>query len=122
MNPLDNIEIGKTCIRPWGRWAVLEYGEKYRVKRFELDYGKRFSLQHHNSRVETWMVVEGSFKITLDDKVFDAVPGDTIVVALKVKHRAEGTSQGNNVIIEIWHGDWLSEDDIVRYDDDYGRI
>jgi len=121
MHPLDSIEIHKICERPWGRWVVLEYGKNYRVKRFEIDFGKRFSLQHHNYRVETWMVVEGSFKITLDDKTFVSVPGDTIIVALNVKHRAEGASEGNNVMIEIWHGTNLTEEDIVRYEDDYGR-
>jgi mannose-6-phosphate isomerase-like protein (cupin superfamily) len=121
MNELDSIELGKVCERPWGRWVVLEFGDNYRVKRFEVDLGKRFSLQHHNFRVETWLVVSGKFMITLDEKQFEAVPGDLIEVALKVKHRAEGLADGTNAIIEIWRGDKLSEDDIVRYEDDYGR-
>lgn len=119
---VGEVEINKVYDRPWGRYIVLELGEGYLVKRIEVDAGKRFSLQHHNRRTENWIVVSGDFKVTLDDKIINMFPGDSVIIQIGQKHRAECISETTGVFIEVQRGDYLGEDDIVRYEDDFGRI
>ncbi len=122
MNQVGEVEIGKVYERPWGRYIVLELQDGYLVKRIEVDAGKRFSLQHHERRSEHWFIASGDFKITVDDKIFEAKPGDSIDIKIRQKHRAECVGGSTGIFIEVQRGDYLGEDDIVRYEDDYGRV
>ena len=107
--------------RPWGSFTVLDEGRGYKVKRIEVLPGKRLSYQRHARRAEHWMVVEGTGKVTLDDREIIVRTGETIDVPVGAAHRIENPGQGNLIFIEIMRGDYLGEDDIVRLEDDFGR-
>ena len=108
--------------RPWGSFTVLDEGNNYKVKRIEVLPGKRLSYQRHARRAEHWMVVEGTGKVTLDDREIIVRTGETIDVPIGAAHRIENPGKGNLVFIEIMRGAYLGEDDIVRLADDFGRL
>ena len=107
--------------RPWGSFTVLDVGNNYKVKRIEVLPGKRLSYQKHARRAEHWMVVEGTGKVTLDDREIIVRTGETIDVPIGAAHRIENPGKENLVFIEIMRGAYLGEDDIVRLADDFGR-
>ncbi len=106
--------------RPWGYWETLKISDSYKVKHFYVASKEKLSLQTHKHREEVWAIVDGDGKITVGDETFDAAKGDMFVIKKEQKHRAEGGKKGLH-IVEIQQGDYLGEDDIVRYDDEYGR-
>ncbi len=108
--------------RPWGTFTVLDEGAGYKVKRIEVYPGKRLSYQKHTHRAEHWMVVAGVGKVTLDGRELSVPVGETVDVPLGASHRIENPGADKLVFIEIQRGDYLGEDDIVRFDDDFGRI
>ena len=111
---------GDRCERPWGWFETLAEGDGYRVKRLWIRRGRRISLQRHQHRCEHWVVVAGEGLLTLADQQQPLAPGTEVCIATAVVHRAE--AQGSDLeIIEIQRGDWLSEDDIERLADDFGR-
>jgi mannose-6-phosphate isomerase-like protein (cupin superfamily) len=107
--------------RPWGRWEEYIYEPSYRVKRLVIFPGKRLSLQFHKLRDENWVIVSGIGKMTLGDKVFTVKTGDFIQIGKEQVHRVENESDVPLVIIETQIG-ICPEDDIIRIEDDYGRI
>jgi mannose-6-phosphate isomerase-like protein (cupin superfamily) len=106
--------------RPWGIWEEYLNEEGYRVKRIIVRQGKRLSLQKHAQRREYWVVVRGTGKVTVDDKVLAVSPGDSVFVPLGAVHRLENTGTGDLIVIETQIGVCL-EDDIVRIEDDWKR-
>jgi mannose-6-phosphate isomerase len=108
-------------VRAWGHYEILETSEVHQVKRHVVNPGKRNSYQRHKRRTEHWIVVEGTCRATIDDKFVDAGPGDVISVALGVKHRWSNPGDTELVIIEVQTGDYFGEDDIERFEDDFGR-
>ncbi len=108
--------------RPWGNYVVLEEGEGYKIKRIVVNSKKRLSLQFHKLRSEHWVVVKGKAKVTVDGKERILKKGESSFVPKKSKHRLENPSKNPLEIIEVQNGSYLGEDDIVRFDDDYGRI
>ena len=107
--------------RPWGSYTVLEEDPGFKVKRIEVLPGKRLSYQKHAQRAEHWFVVEGTAKVTLDDKEITVPAGEAIDIPIGAAHRVENPDEGNLVFIEVQRGSYLGEDDIVRLQDDYGR-
>ncbi len=107
--------------RPWGRWEEYLFEPGYRVKRILVFPGKRLSLQLHHLREEYWVIVEGTGKITLGEKTFDIKAGDTVFIPKETKHRIENNGDKMLVLIETQLG-ICPEDDIVRIEDDYGRV
>jgi mannose-6-phosphate isomerase-like protein (cupin superfamily) len=107
--------------RPWGTFTVLDEGAGYKVKRIEVYPGKRLSYQKHARRAEHWMVVQGTGKVTLDDREVMVRTGETVDVPVGAAHRIENPGEEKLVFIEIQRGDYLGEDDIVRLQDDFGR-
>lgn len=107
--------------RPWGTFTVLDEGENYKVKRIEVLPGKRLSYQKHAQRAEHWVVVQGTAKVTLDDREIIVSIGETIDIAVGSAHRVENPSDDLLVFIEVQRGSYLGEDDIVRLQDDFGR-
>jgi mannose-6-phosphate isomerase len=107
--------------RPWGTFTVLDEGTNYKVKRIEVLPGKRLSYQKHAQRAEHWMVVQGTAKVTLDEREINVTTGETIDIAIGAAHRVENASEDLLVFIEIQRGAYLGEDDIVRLQDDFGR-
>jgi mannose-6-phosphate isomerase len=108
--------------RPWGTFTVLDEGDGFKVKRIEVLPGKRLSYQKHTQRAEHWVVVQGTAKVTLDDKEINVAAGRAIDIAVGSAHRVENADAELLVFIEVQRGDYLGEDDIVRLQDDFGRV
>ncbi len=108
--------------RPWGSFTVLDEGEGYKVKRLEVLPGKRLSYQKHARRAEHWIIVQGVALVTLDDEEIHLHISETINISAQSAHRVENPGTETLVFIEIQLGDYLGEDDIVRLQDDFGRL
>jgi mannose-6-phosphate isomerase len=100
---------------------VLEEGRTFKVKRIEVLPGKRLSYQKHSQRAEHWFVVEGTAKVTLDDRDITVAAGEAIDIPIGSAHRVENPGDGDLIFIEVQRGNYLGEDDIVRLEDDFGR-
>lgn len=107
--------------RPWGNFTVLDESETFKVKRIEVLPNKRLSYQKHERRAEHWYVVQGVAKVTLNDKEVLVKTGEAIDIALGDKHRVENSEDELLIFIETQTGDYFGEDDIVRFEDDFGR-
>jgi mannose-6-phosphate isomerase len=108
--------------RPWGTFTVLDEADGFKVKRIEVLPGKRLSYQKHAQRAEHWVVVEGVAKVTLDGNDIIVNAGEAIDIAIGAAHRVENPGDKTLVFIEVQRGVYLGEDDIVRLQDDYGRV
>lgn len=108
--------------RPWGMYEVLDEGPDHKVKRITVHPGMRLSYQRHERRAEHWYVVSGRGVVTLDDTCIAVHAGATVDIALGVAHRVENVGDQDLLFIEVQSGDYFGEDDIVRLDDDYGRV
>lgn len=117
----DHMQTVLTETRPWGRWTVLGEGEGYKVKRIEVNPGQRLSLQRHAHRSEHWIVVAGMAKMTIGDRTTNVSAQESTFVPTGTVHRIENPGPHLLTIIEIQNGTYLGEDDIVRFQDDYGR-
>ncbi len=111
----------KSETRPWGTFHVLEEKTGFKVKRISVDPGGRLSLQSHKHRSEHWTVVNGVATVTVGADVVELARGRSIDIPLGAKHRLENLGSDQVDIIEVQFGDYLGEDDIVRYDDAYQR-
>ncbi|MGH9172361.1 MAG: phosphomannose isomerase type II C-terminal cupin domain [Acidimicrobiales bacterium] len=115
-------EARETSERPWGSYVVLDEEPDHKIKRLVVHPGKRLSLQVHEQRSEHWFVVKGSGVVTLDSTVADVGPGDSVDVEVGTAHRIENTGEVDLVFVEVQHGTYFGEDDIIRLDDDFGRM
>lgn len=111
-----------TMFRPWGSYTVLVEGQGYKVKKIEIKPGGKLSLQLHYHRSEHWTVISGTGKCTLGDKEMIFRENESTFIPIGVKHRLENPGKIPLVIIEVQNGKYLGEDDIVRFDDIYGRV
>ena len=107
--------------RPWGSYTVLEESSTFKVKRIEVLPGKRLSYQKHAQRAEHWFVVEGTTKVTLDDRDITVSAGEAVDIPVGAAHRVENPGGETLIFIEVQRGTYLGEDDIVRLQDDFGR-
>jgi len=107
--------------RPWGTYLVLDENTNYKIKRIEVKAGERLSLQKHHHRSEHWIVVSGCAKVTCGDKEFSVNVNESTFIPIGQTHRLENPGKIPLVIIEVQSGEYLGEDDIVRFDDDYNR-
>ena len=110
-----------TETRPWGAFYVLDEGPGYKVKRIVVTPQGRLSLQSHKHRAEHWTVVAGTATVTVDDTVRELKRGEAVDVPKGARHRLENFGAADVELIEVQFGDYLGEDDIVRYDDVYQR-
>jgi mannose-6-phosphate isomerase len=108
--------------RPWGNFTVLVDEADHKVKSILVTPGSRISYQTHARRSEHWFVVRGEGSVRLDGIDHPVAPGSTIDVAQGVAHRIQNTGEADLIFIEVQHGDYFGEDDIVRLDDDFGRV
>jgi mannose-6-phosphate isomerase len=107
--------------RPWGSFHVLDEGAGFKVKRIVVKPGGRLSLQSHKHRGEHWTVVSGTATVTVGSDVKAMTRAQSIDIPLGAKHRLENLHEGLVEIIEVQFGDYLGEDDIIRYEDAYSR-
>jgi mannose-1-phosphate guanylyltransferase/mannose-6-phosphate isomerase len=110
-----------TTYRPWGSYTILEQGSRYKIKRVVVNPGEKLSLQKHVHRSEHWVVVKGTAKVSIDDKKIFVHENESAYVPKSTLHRLENTGKIPVEIIEVQNGEYLEEDDIERFDDDYGR-
>ena len=107
--------------RPWGNYMKLYQESGVWVKRVEVNPGGRLSLQQHYKRTEKWIIVKGKGLAVVDDAEIIMVPGTILDIPLEAKHRIGNTGDAKLVFIEVACGEYLSEDDITRLQDDYKR-
>jgi mannose-6-phosphate isomerase len=107
--------------RPWGSFTVLEEGKGYKIKRIEVNPGHRLSLQMHHHRSEHWIVVSGTAKVTCGDQEILLCSNQSTYVPACTAHRLENAGVIPLILIEVQNGEYLGEDDIIRFQDDYAR-
>ncbi len=107
--------------RPWGWYDAIDAGERFQVKRIVVNPGARLSLQKHRYRAEHWVVVQGTAEVTNGEDCYLLGPNQSTYIPVGQMHRLANPGESPLEIIEIQSGDYLGEDDIVRYDDVYGR-
>jgi mannose-6-phosphate isomerase len=112
---------GTTDIRPWGSFTILDEGPGYKIKRIEVNPGHRLSLQMHYHRSEHWIVVSGTARVTCDGQETVLCSNQSTYVPQAKVHRLENPGVIPLVVIEVQNGDYLGEDDIIRFQDDYVR-
>ncbi len=115
------VDENRTMYRPWGSYTILAEGEGYKVKKITINPGAKLSLQMHYHRSEHWTVISGTGKLTLDDKEVFFRENESTYIPIGVRHRLENPGKLPLSIIEVQNGKYLGEDDIVRFDDVYGR-
>lgn len=113
--------LHKTVHRPWGSYQGVDRGERFQVKRLIINPGAKLSLQLHNKRSEHWVVVRGVARVTLGEKDTQLAEDESIYIPVGTKHQIENASKEPLEIIEVQTGSYLGEDDIVRFEDRYGR-
>jgi mannose-1-phosphate guanylyltransferase/mannose-6-phosphate isomerase len=111
----------RKVFRPWGNYDSVDAGPRFQVKRIVVKPGAQLSLQMHHHRAEHWIVVSGTAKVTCDDKVFMLAENQSTYIPLGSVHRLENPGNIALELIEVQSGSYLGEDDIVRFDDVYGR-
>jgi mannose-6-phosphate isomerase len=112
------MEVGE---RPWGTYTVLEENRSYKIKRIEVHPGQRLSLQMHHHRSEHWIVVSGTAQVTCGDREFILNVNESTFIPMGIQHRLENPGKIPLCIIEVQSGEYLGEDDIIRFQDDYHR-
>ena len=109
--------------RPWGNYTVLDDDEPdHKVKRMVVHPGKRLSYQRHSKRAEHWFIVSGEARVTLDGVDIELVAGQAIDIPQGSAHRIANEGSTDLVFVEVQHGTYFGEDDIVRLEDDFGRV
>ena len=111
----------RTVARPWGTYTVLLEGPRFKIKRIEVKPRQALSLQMHHHRSEHWIVVSGTARVTCDDRTFLVSANESTYIPIGGTHRLENPGVVDLVMIEVQCGDYLGEDDIVRFSDTYGR-
>jgi mannose-1-phosphate guanylyltransferase / mannose-6-phosphate isomerase len=118
----ESYRLHKTVARPWGAYTVLEEAPGFKIKRIEVKPGAALSLQLHHRRSEHWVVVAGVAKVTRGEDTFLVHANGSTYIPVETRHRLENPEADPLVMIEVQCGDYLGEDDIVRFDDKYGRV
>ncbi|RQW81989.1 MAG: mannose-1-phosphate guanylyltransferase/mannose-6-phosphate isomerase, partial [Methylococcus sp.] len=113
--------LRSTGVRPWGTYTVLEQESRYKIKRIEVWPGRSLSLQMHHHRSEHWVVVSGMAKVINGEQERFVGPNESTYIPAGCAHRLSNPGLVNLVLIEVQSGEYLEEDDIVRFQDDYGR-
>ena len=126
MNNTLRSETVERTQRPWGWYesvpSASSHTEGIKLKRIGVLPAQQLSLQKHQHRREHWVVLQGVARVTLEDQVFDLQPGEHCDIAIGQVHRLANQTDALVEILEVQMGDFLSEDDIIRLQDDYGRI
>jgi mannose-1-phosphate guanylyltransferase/mannose-6-phosphate isomerase len=117
----ESYRLHKTVARPWGAYTVLQEGPGFKIKRIEVKAGAALSLQLHHRRSEHWIVVRGVADVTCGERSYPVRANESTYIPLETRHRLGNSTTEPLVMIEVQCGDYLGEDDIVRFDDRYGR-
>lgn len=112
---------GQNDTRPWGTWEVVDCGKGFCVKQINVNPGEILSLQLHHFRAEHWIIVSGTATVTLGNLELTKNAGENIYIPVETKHRIQNNSNETLTFIEVQVGENLDENDIVRFEDKYGR-
>ena len=121
-NSRSEWELHREVYRPWGKYDSIDKGDKYQVKRITVKPGAKLSVQMHHHRSEHWVVVSGTAKVTNGDKTFLLSENESTYIPVGVIHSLENPEKVKLELIEVQSGSYLGEDDIVRFEDIYGRV
>ena len=114
-------QVHREVFRPWGSYDSIDNGDRFQVKRLTVKPGGTLSLQMHHHRAEHWIVVSGTAEITCNDKVFLLSENQSTYIPVGATHRIVNPGKVPLHIVEVQSGSYLGEDDIVRFEDNYGR-
>jgi mannose-1-phosphate guanylyltransferase/mannose-1-phosphate guanylyltransferase/mannose-6-phosphate isomerase len=117
----DEYKFHTTVFRPWGSYTILEEQEQFKIKRITVNPAVKLSLQMHHHRSEHWVVVKGTAKVTCGEKIYLVTENQSTYIPCGEKHRLENPGVIPLELIEVQNGSYLGEDDIIRFDDDFGR-
>jgi mannose-6-phosphate isomerase len=120
-NGIGALTVSSSELRPWGSFTILEEGAGYKIKRIEVNPGHRLSLQMHHHRSEHWIVISGIAKVSRGDEIIMLSTNESTYVPRFTTHRLENPGKVPLVLIEVQNGEYLGEDDIMRFEDDYAR-
>lgn len=118
----EEYKTHRQVFRPWGSYESIDNGSRFQVKRLSVKPGAQLSLQMHHRRAEHWVVVKGVARVTCGDNVFELHENESTYIPLGEKHRLENPGDEPLEVIEVQSGDYLGEDDIVRFEDVYDRV
>ena len=118
----ETVQTHKTVFRPWGFYTCLQGGDGWLTQVITVSPGHKLSLQSHNHRSEHWVVLEGVATVVLEDNVHTLQKSQSIDIPVKAKHSLQNHTNEIVKILELQKGDYIGEDDIIRYEDMYGRI
>ena len=108
----------KTIVnKPWGSYQIIDEGNNYLVKNILVKPHSKLSLQSHKHRSEHWVVVQGTAEVTVNDKISILEPNKNIFIPSEAKHRLANNNKNDLIVIEVWYGKILDEEDITRYED-----
>jgi mannose-1-phosphate guanylyltransferase/mannose-6-phosphate isomerase len=116
------VDQHREVFRPWGSYDSVDQGERFQVKRIVVKPGARLSLQMHHHRSEHWIVVSGTARVTLGDQVRLVSENESVYIPIGETHMLENPGKLPLHLIEVQSGTYLGEDDIVRFEDVYGRV
>ena len=111
----------KKINKPWGYYHILDLQDGFQVKKIFVKPNAKLSLQSHKHRSEHWVVVKGTANVLIDNNKYTLEINESIYIPLGAKHRLENVNDKDLIITEVQVGDYLGEDDIIRYEDIYGR-
>ena len=114
--------VGEQGTRPWGEWQVLDLQSHVVVKKLLVYPGARLSLQRHQYRTERWIVTDGVATVQCDKNIMHLNVGESIMIPCGSLHRLSNQGTAPLALVEVQIGNYLSEDDIERFNDDYGRL
>lgn len=117
----SEFKIHREVYRPWGKYDSIDNGERYQVKRITVNPGEKLSIQMHHHRAEHWIVVSGTASVTNGDKTFLVTENESTYIPIGIVHALENPGKVPLEMIEVQSGSYLGEDDIVRFEDRYGR-
>lgn len=121
-NERSEWELHREVYRPWGKYDLIDNGDGYQVKRITVKPGAKLSVQMHHHRAEHWIVVSGAAKVTNGDEIFLLSENESTYIPVGVIHALENPGENDLELIEVQSGSYLGEDDIVRFEDLYGRV
>jgi mannose-1-phosphate guanylyltransferase/mannose-6-phosphate isomerase len=114
--------VHREVYRPWGSYDAIDSGDRYQVKRITVKPGQSLSLQMHHHRAEHWIVVQGTADVQVGEEHHTLSENESIYIPLGEKHRLSNPGKLPLYLIEVQSGSYLGEDDIVRFEDSYGRL
>ena len=108
--------------KPWGSYQIIDQGKNFVVKNILVKPNCKLSLQSHEHRSEHWIIVEGRAEVNINGNITTLETNQSTYIPSKVKHRLANNHDKNLIIIEVWYGEILNEEDITRYEDIYNRV